>query len=148
MHITLINSSKKRMPRKFIRAWCADMIIVLKRKKLKFVKESELTIVFLDIGEAKKLNLRYRNKDYATDVLSFNGNKEMGQIGELIICPDVIVRQAREHKLLFRQELGYMILHGILHLLGFDHEGSKKEAIEMFKIQDQSFDQLCRKFWA
>jgi ssRNA-specific RNase YbeY (16S rRNA maturation enzyme) len=54
----------------------------------------------------------------------------------------VIARQAREHGLLVREELGYMIIHGFLHLLGYDHERSKVEEKRMFLIQDRLFDHL------
>jgi probable rRNA maturation factor len=51
-------------------------------------------------------------------------------------------RQAREHKLSFQHELGYMVLHGILHLLGYDHETSEADAEKMFAIQDEVFEKL------
>jgi probable rRNA maturation factor len=55
---------------------------------------------------------------------------------------DVIAVQAREHGLLVREELGYMIIHGFLHLLGYDHEKSPGAAEKMFNIQDQLFEKL------
>ncbi len=101
----------------------------------------ELVIAFLDQGPAKKLNQKYRGKNYATDVLSF-GSEDPSQLGELVICPQVIVRQAKEHGLANRHELGYMVLHGILHLLGYDHETSERDAKRMFALQDKIFERL------
>ena len=100
----------------------------------------------MGVRQAKKVNFTFRQKNYATDVLSFEGD-DQNILGELIICPEVVLRQAREHRLSFREELGYMILHGVLHLLGFDHEKSETEAKRMFALQDRIFDKLCRKFW-
>jgi probable rRNA maturation factor len=60
----------------------------------------------------------------------------------LAIAPEVIKRQAKEHGLLFREELGYMVLHGFLHLLGYDHETSERDARVMFKLQDQLFEEI------
>ncbi len=103
------------------------------------LSKMDLTIVFLDTAAAKKINREFRGKNYATDILSFDG-------GELVLCPQVLKRQAKEHRHSFNAELGYMLIHGVLHLKGFDHEKSKSAAAKMFKIQDQVFDRLCAKF--
>jgi probable rRNA maturation factor len=104
-------------------------------------KGKEVVIAFLPADAARATNFQFRGKDYATDVLSFESD-EVGVLGELVICPEVISRQAKEHGLLVREELGYMVLHGFLHLLGFDHERSAAEAKRMFAIQDRLFDRL------
>lgn len=134
------------MPRTFILQWLNQIVSELKKKKVMQNSQQELTIVFLAKGPAKKMNSEFRKRDYATDVLSFEGGQP-GVLGELVICPDVVKKQALEHGLSFREELGYMLLHGVLHLLGFDHEKSQKEAQVMFNLQDDVFDKLCRKFW-
>jgi probable rRNA maturation factor len=94
----------------------------------------------------KKLNQQFRGRDYATDVLSFEGqglSDDGGAVlGELVLCMPVIKRQAKEHGLSLNEELGYMVLHGILHLLGFDHERTRAEAARMFKVQDEIFAKL------
>jgi probable rRNA maturation factor len=102
-----------------------------------------LLVAFLPEPEARGLNKHYRNKDYATDVLSFGG--EGDALGELAICPKVISRQARERGLLARQELGYMVLHGFLHLLGYDHERGGRAAARMFRLQDEIWDALQKR---
>jgi probable rRNA maturation factor len=101
----------------------------------------ELVIVFVNSKEQRRLNKSFRGKDYATDVLSFDP-MEPGALGELVICPEVIARQAKEHGLLVREELGYMVLHGFLHLLGFDHEKGEREAKRMFTLQDDLFERM------
>lgn len=146
MQVVLVNSSKVRMPRKFIHKWIVSTRQVLRRKGVNIGTTTELTIVFLDKGAAKKINFRYRKKNYPTDVLSFDGDGQLS-MGELILCPQIIERQAKQHHLSFREELGYLLLHGILHLLGYEHERSYREAELMFQLQDKAFDQLCRKFW-
>ncbi len=137
--LNLINQSQTAMPRKWIEE-CYNFL----KTELK-LKERELTIVFLDPMPAKKMNFKYRKKDYATDVLSFEGASPQ-ELGELVLCPKVLIRQAKEHELSFKAELAYMLIHGVLHLLGYDHEKSEKEAQKMFRIQDQLFDRLCTKF--
>jgi len=136
---TLINQSEIAMPRK----WIQEVDVFL-RRELKLGRK-ELTIVFLDPKPAKKLNKTYRKKDYPTDILSFLSDTP-DELGELVICPQVLVKQAKEHDLSFKAELSYMLIHGVLHLLGYDHEKSKSEAKKMFDIQDQLFDRLRIQF--
>jgi probable rRNA maturation factor len=145
MNLTIINRSGERIPRKFVEAWLKALKPLLKKEKLKLNPKLEFTILFVDQREMRKLNKTYRGKDYATDVLSFDGDSE-ASFGELVISPQVIKRQAKEHGLSLQDELGYMVLHGVLHLLGFDHEKNKREANRMFTLQDKLFERLCSKF--
>lgn len=146
--LTLVNQSSVTIPRKFLVDWVNAVALEIQSLKSKDKRVTrlqwsgaELTIAFLDPEQAKELNKMYRERDYATDVLSF-GDPAPGVLGELAICPQVVQQQAREHGLTFQQELGYMVLHGILHLLGFDHEKSKREEKIMFEIQDSIFEKL------
>lgn len=66
-------------------------------------------------------------------------------LGELVFCLSVIKQQAKVHDMTFEHELGYMIIHGILHLLGYDHENGGAQATKMYKLQDQTFASLIRK---
>lgn len=143
MEVLIVNESKHAVPRKFIAEWMKQVHLELKRRRiLKGPKGAdELTLVFLDKKSAQKLNKEFRGKDYATDVLSFD-SMDPSSLGELVVCPEVLKRQAKEHHLSYQHELGYMLLHGVLHLLGYDHETSEREAKEMFKIQDAIFEKL------
>lgn len=143
MKILIVNQSSVRTPRKFIETWCLQIQKEFLKRKV-FGKEQskkELTLVFLNTKDAKKTNKQFRGKDYATDVLSFEAMSPES-LGELILCPQVLQRQAREHGLSYQEELGYMILHGILHLLGYDHEVGPREAEIMFGLQDAVFAKL------
>jgi probable rRNA maturation factor len=90
---------------------------------------------------ARKLNREYRGKDYATDVLSFSGDG-LSYLGELILCVEVVKRQAKNHALSFRDESAYLVLHGLLHLLGFEHEQGGTAAKKMYALQDNLFDDI------
>lgn len=107
--------------------------------------DRDLTIIFLSRSKAKKINLQFRGKDYATDILSFS-DPEGDVLGELALCPAVLQSQAKDNKHSFQMELNYLLLHGVLHLLGYDHEGTaakhKKRAKIMFQIQDEVFYSL------
>jgi probable rRNA maturation factor len=142
MKLQLINQSDVRMPKSFIEDWLVSVEAELLKKKIKSRElKKELVVVFMDTKPARKLNQQYRKRDYATDVLSFQAVDE-GALGDLVLCPQVLKRQAKEHSLSFQAELGYMLLHGVLHLLGYDHEENPKDAKKMFELQDQVFERL------
>lgn len=103
-----------------------------------------MTVVFVEAEPARALNLKFRGKDYATDVLSFESLEETS-LGELVMCPEILKLQAKDHGLSYRDESCYMVLHGILHLMGFEHEESPQKAQEMFKLQDTLFETILSK---
>lgn len=143
MELIIVNESDVRIPQKFIREWMTELEAKLRKRKVLKAADlnKELTLVFLNEKPAKKINLEFRGKGYATDVLSFESFEPMS-FGELIMCPQVLKRQAKEHKLSFQLELGYMLLHGMLHLLGYDHETNETDAKKMFTLQDKIFEEL------
>ena len=112
---------------------------------LKSLNNKTLTLVFLDQKEAKNLNQQFRGKNYATDVLSFS-SMDPNSLGELILCWPVLKKQAKEHGLSQKLELTYMVLHGLLHLLGFDHEEDEMRAKEMFELQDAIFADISNRY--
>lgn len=103
-----------------------------------------LTVVFLSKERARALNLKYRGKNYATDILSFEAPAAGRGLGELVLCETVLRKQAKDNKLSFKRELDYMLIHGFLHLLGYDHEKSRREELKMVKLQDKLFQKLSR----
>jgi probable rRNA maturation factor len=151
MTIHFVNNSSLPLPRTWIRQFVEELNCQLREKKsLGFLQSTVLTIVFLDKAAARKINRQFRKRDYATDILSFQSETPKTHLGELLICPQVLKAQAKEHSHSFKAELGYMLIHGVLHLLGYDHEGrgpvARKKAERMFKLQDQLFDSLRVKF--
>jgi probable rRNA maturation factor len=93
----------------------------------------DVTIVFMADGEVKKLNQQFRGKDYATDVLSFPSQPEgferelKTNLGEVVISLDRAAAQAKENGLTLTNEVEQLILHGLLHLCGYDHETDNGE---------------------
>ena len=81
------------------------------------------TVRFVGVREGRQLNRQYRNKDYATNVLSFSYEAQTDAIhGDLVLCAPVVAREAREQKKLLRAHYAHLIVHGMLHLQGYDHE--------------------------
>ena len=98
-------------------------------------KEPRLTLLFLGPAKMAELNLRYRQKKGPTDVLSFLAF-EAGYWGEVVICPAQVKQNARRFKEKFSQELQRVLVHGLLHLLGYDHEKGREKAILMRKKEE------------
>lgn len=102
-------------------------------------EDTELSLTFVNNEEIHKLNKEYRQKDYATDVLSFPFENEFNLpinniLGDIIISLQKAEAQAQEYGHSFNRELGFLIVHGILHLNGYDHE-TKKDEEKMFALQ-------------
>lgn len=101
-------------------------------------KATELSIRIVDAKEGRALNRDYRGKDYATNVLSFPAELPPGLnlplMGDLVICAPVVVREAAEQSKPARHHWAHMTVHGVLHLLGYDHiedaEAEQMEALE------------------
>jgi len=140
MKLLLINHTKEKMPRAFLTSWLNRVEKKLKPKH-KFGKRREMVIVFVSKAEMKRMNGHYRGKNSVTDILSFAPAEE-SSLGELVICPQVVKSQSARTGLSPREELAYMVLHGVLHLLGYDHEGSERQARRMFALQDRVFASL------
>ena len=108
-------------------------------------KIKALDIYITDEDEARELNLEAREKDYATNILSYPSDLPAAIIGlmptlplgELVICHEVMVREAAEQNKEAGQHISHLLIHGILHLLGFDHELGQTEQDEMesFEIE-------------
>ena len=115
--------------------WLKDLEKILRSKKVNLNKKKlkkYVSLALISKREIKELNKLYRKKNKVTDVLSFNLNtKEI--LGEIVICLEQARKQAQEKKKSLKTELKLLTVHGFLHLLGYDHEKSKKEAREQEK---------------
>lgn len=105
-------------------------------KEFGLEKSIEVDLLFVTKNKMKKLNNFYRNKNYTTDVLSFPLNSkielnflEVIPIGQIIISPWKIKKQAKEFNHSLRREFCYIFTHGIAHLLGFDHQTEEETKI-------------------
>jgi len=118
---------------------------------LKFLNQdrAELSLALVGNREIHELNLRYRNKDEPTDVLSFplwekppTGTQILGDV---VISIEQAEKQARKRKRTLEEELETLLIHGILHLLGYDHERSRREAKIMREMEKKIHRALCEK---
>jgi probable rRNA maturation factor len=90
-----------------------------------------ITVRFVDADEARALNRDYRHKDAPTNVLSFAYEREPRVEGDLVICAPVAAREAAEQGKTPRAHHAHLVVHGLLHLLGYDHETGEDDACRM-----------------
>ena len=101
-------------------------------------EEVELILRIVDVEEAHQLNLQYRNKDYPTNVLTFEyGIDETATLrADIVICVAVVQKEAEEQQKVFAEHFKHLLVHGILHALGFDHETDEEaEDMEALEIE-------------
>lgn len=101
---------------------------------------AELTIRIVDAEEGQALNKAYRGKDYATNVLTFayNEEEELGEDdptqADIVLCTDVLQREAEEQKKTVEEHAAHLVVHGVLHAQGWDHENDDDaEEMEQFE---------------
>ncbi len=120
------------LPRPEIRRW---------EKAAQFAP-AELVIRFVDEGEGRTLNRDYRGKDYATNVLTFAYDDAEPVMdsdivrADIVLCVDVLLREAQQQAISVVQHAAHLIVHGVLHAQGYDHEADD-EAAEMEALEDE-----------
>ena len=117
-----------------------------------FFDPAEVSVTFVDNEQIRELNAEYRNKDSATDVLSFplgedgvyDTNMETGALllGDIIISVPRAIEQAEMYGHSLRREIGFLTVHSMLHLLGYDHENEGIEAVRMREKEEQVLNKL------
>jgi probable rRNA maturation factor len=102
------------------------------------LEDATITIRFVGRSEGRKLNAAYRQKDYATNVLTFPYEEQPGidhLYADIIICPPVVEKEAKEQQKTFLQHLAHLTIHGTLHAQGFDHEDEiEAQAMEELEV--------------
>ncbi|MDD4571718.1 MAG: rRNA maturation RNase YbeY [Clostridia bacterium] len=119
-----------------------------KSRRLPPRRRLELSLLLTTDEEIKELNNQYRNKDAATDVLSFplfEADEKIprdSSLGDIVISVDTMLSQAEEYGHSAEREMAFLFLHGLLHLLGYDHELGELEEAVMFERQNQVLKNL------
>ncbi len=110
--------------------------------------ETELSLLFTDDAAIRKLNAEWRDKDKPTNVLSFPAflSKKNGPtpalLGDIVLAIETVRREAEDEGKLFESHLSHLLVHGFLHLLGYDHE-TEAEALEMETLERQILARLA-----
>ena len=93
--------------------------------------DSEITVRIVGENEGRQLNRDYRQKDYATNVLTFDYAQEPVVSAYLVLCAPVVAREAAEQNKTLAEHYAHLLVHGALHAQGWDHETSEQDAQEM-----------------
>lgn len=123
--VNFFSGVKTNFPPRFFKR-----IIHQSLKKMGVKNGGEISLVFTDIKTIRRLNKKYRKKDQPTNILSFVFTdkknfifpQNQGSKGEIIICPAQAKKEAQKEGISLRQKMTLLIVHGLLHLLGFDHQ--------------------------
>ncbi|MGV7220194.1 MAG: rRNA maturation RNase YbeY [Nitrospinales bacterium] len=110
--------------------------------------DSEISIMLVNDAKIRELNRDYRDRNEATDVLAFPQDEDAlndcggALLGDVVVSVETSRRQAKEHCLSGDEEIILLIIHGTLHLLGYDHERSTKDKIKMQNLTQKIFNRL------
>jgi len=126
--IEINNLTTSQVNKKFLKK---IVEVILKKEK---IREINLSIALVGQERIKALNKKYRGKQRVADVLAFPYDDS----GEIVICLREVKKNAKKFKSTYKKELAQVIIHGILHLLGYTHEKSKKEAKEVEETKASS----------
>ncbi len=96
---------------------------------------AELSVRIVGEAEGRALNLQYRNKDYATNVLTFDYSRTPVLAADLVLCGPVVEHEAREQGKSLEAHYAHLLVHGTLHAQGYDHETNERDALEMEALE-------------
>jgi probable rRNA maturation factor len=128
-----IEQKKRKLPsRAKMKSWLSTALTP-------FLKNAEIHVDFVKTSTMQVLNLKYRKKNYPTNVLSFSESLPLPKgkffLGNIIVCDEVIAQEALAQHKKFQDHLAHLLIHGCLHFLGYDHEkekdAEKMEALEI-----------------
>lgn len=146
MSLLIRNFTKKKVSAKELEA---TMAVVISEERIK--KEVEVSLVFVGDKRIRALNKKYRGIDKVTDVLSFEGenddvfispDNDTSYLGEIFICFPRAEKQAKEKKHSVKKEINILFVHGLFHLLGYDHIRD-----EDYKLMNKKESKLLRKIY-
>jgi probable rRNA maturation factor len=99
-------------------------------------RDAEITLRFVGTAEGRRLNRDYRGRDYATDVLTFDYADAPAIHADIVLCVPVIRREAREQHKRYRDHLAHLVVHGVLHAHGYDHDrAARARRMESLEVE-------------
>ena len=142
MSIGIFNKTEEKIDKSFVRK-----VVKHTLKKME-AEKSEVNIIFVGLEEIHEINKTYRNVDRPTDVISFALEDtddvtvyEERVLGDIYICLDKVHEQAKEYGHTEIREMAFLIVHGLLHLLGYDHMIKEEEKI-MFGLPEEILNEM------
>jgi probable rRNA maturation factor len=132
-HGSEVKAHRAHLPRGLVVRWLRDALAA----------PAEMTVRIVDEEEARTLNRDYREKDYATNVLTFDYEREPVVQADLVLCAEVVAREAQAQGVTLQAHYAHLLVHGALHAQGYDHENesdaAKMEALETELLRGLGF---------
>ncbi len=129
-----------------------EYLLSISNKTLNYLKEEkkQLTIIIADNSYIQSINSKYRDKDKSTDVISFSERDnpfpviegETEELGDIFISIEKAKEQSVEYCVTLKEEMKRLTIHGVLHLLGYDHEKSSEDEAVMVKLENEIYDSI------
>ncbi len=160
------NLTRSKIDKKFLQS-VAEKSLKNLPKLTKKTKKIEIELVVIGEKRMKSLNRAWRGKNKATDVLSFGSQKlktsafggsaeggknqkfkfvtlpdDIVRLGQIFICFPIAIKQAKKYGFSVKEEAARLLIHGILHLAGYDHEKNRKDEKKMMDLQEKIFDKI------
>jgi probable rRNA maturation factor len=95
----------------------------------------EIAVRVVGEEEARELNRQYRRKDYATNVLTFDYSREPMVMADIVLCGPVVQREAVAQRKPLKDHYAHLLVHGVLHAQGYEHETNERDALEMESLE-------------
>ncbi|NLC41775.1 MAG: rRNA maturation RNase YbeY [Erysipelothrix sp.] len=105
-------------------------------------EKTDATVVLIRDAEMRRMNKEFRNIDKTTDVLTFMDDEEASYLGDVFVNVDALERQATDYGHSLKREFCFLVTHGALHLLGYDHQ-NEQESKEMFSLQEEILREIA-----
>ncbi len=109
------------LPRRSVERWVRHAL----------ARDAEITVRVVDAEEGQALNHAYRQRDYATNVLTFDYTQAPVVTADLVLCAPVVAREAQEQGKTLEAHYAHLLVHATLHAQGYDHETNERDALEM-----------------
>lgn len=103
--------------------------------RMALLRNAEITVRIVGTAEGRTLNREYRQKDYATNVLTFDYTREPVVSADLVLCAPVVAKEAKEQNKTLEEHYAHLLVHGTLHAQGYEHETHEVDALEMEALE-------------
>ena len=114
-------------------------------------KDKEISLLFVDNNEIREINKRYLNRDYPTNVITFSltegefGNINPNVFGDIVISVETALKDAEEAGIELNDELEFLLIHGMLHLLNYNHENTSEDEVKKMEMKEQEVLSILKK---
>ena len=135
MEVEVKNAKSFKVDKGFVRKVVSETL-----QSMRIKGNITVGVVFVSAHKMQEVNRKYRNIDKPTDVLSISYNEDLGThkyLGEILVCMEEVKKRAKESRTTPKRELAHVMIHGTLHLLGWEHEGSTRATDRMHAKEEE-----------